>query len=267
MRFRELLARQTIYAISRASLICAFSVSFAAFGQSDIDVAETAIERITNNQFHHQDAELIDGSHWQLNARELERVEMLQEGFRQYVSDRQISPLEVLGIHARNESERNRYARHWAKLMIEDAERVLAFQRAYDEAIRDLLDDRPLVDLTRLPAREPLSPSLVPTDRLAVFVELDCSVCEDVLQRVLRFGRQTAGVDIYVMESDELDKSVLHAWANRQAIPPSAVQAKHITLNFDDGLLKRINPRAIEVPVVLRRRDNQFAPMDPWAMP
>ncbi|MCY4129550.1 MAG: TIGR03759 family integrating conjugative element protein [Gammaproteobacteria bacterium] len=237
------------------------------FGQDELDVVQTSIERRTNEALDHTDTNFLDGSHWDLDTRELERAEMLRDGFRRYVSDRQISPLEILGIHARTDSERNRYARHWAELMIEDAERVLAFQRAYDAAVRDLLGEERLVNLTQLPPRVSSTPALLGTDRLAVFVRLDCEPCTEVLARVFQIGRQVDGVDVYVLGLADGDKTTLHAWANRQGIPPLAVHSKRITLNFDDGLLARLHPRADEVPVVMRRRGDKFDPLDPWELP
>lgn len=236
-------------------------------GQEEVDVVETSIELRSTGKLDRREIEFNDGSHWDLDATEMARAESLREGFRQYISDRQISPLEILGIHARSDVERNRYARRWAELMIADAERVLAFQRAYDAAVRDLLGEEPLVDLTELPPRASPEPRLSPTDRLAVFVRLDCAVCEEVLARVFRVGRQLEGVDVYVMDLTDGDKGVLHVWANRQGIPPMAVHAKRITLNIDDGLLARVHPRADDVPVVMRRRGDQFTPLDPWELP
>lgn len=247
--------------------MCGFLGSGPTFGQDAMDVVETTIERRTDTALEHRDVEFLDGSHWELEVTELERAKALRESFRQYISDRQISPLEVLGIHARSDAERNRYARRWAMLMIEDAERVLAFQRAYDAAVRDLVGEQPLVDLTQLPVRSSSTPAFLPTDRLAVFVNLDCAVCGEVLARVFRVGRQIDGVDVYVLDLVDGDKAALHAWASRQGIPPMAVHARRITLNFDNGLLERVHPRADEVPVVLRRRGDRFAPVDPWELP
>ena len=249
-----------------AALICSVLDAEVYYGQGDVEVERTSIEKTASNRLDRHDIDLLDGSNWDLDRRELARAEALQEGFRRYISDRQITPLEVLGIHARTDAERNRYARRWAKLMIEDAERVLAFQRAYDAAVRELVGETPLVDLTQLPVRSSPLQSFLPTDRLAVFVRVDCAVCSEVLARVFKKGREVDGVDIYVLGLTHDDMAMLHAWANRQGIPPLAVHSKRITLNFDDGLLAQIHPRADEVPVVMRRRSNQFDSVDPWEL-
>ena len=244
---------------------CVLWVEFAV-GEEKLNVLQTEIEHRAKDKLTRLDTELIDDSLWQLDRSELERAETLKESFRQYISDRQISPLEVLGIHARTDAERNRYARRWAKLMIEDAERVLAFQRAYDFAVRDLLDDQPLIELANLPVRAAPIPKLLPSDRLVVFVKLDCAACDDVLQHVFRAGRNVSGVDVYVGGLPEGDALALNRWARRQGIPPSVVQSKRITLNFDDGLLAHVHPRAKDVPVVMRRRGDRLDPLDPWEL-
>ena len=65
---------------------------------------------------------------------EWQRYRQLMQGIRGSISPETISPIEVLGIHARDEAERQRYADAWASAMHEDVDRILAFQRAYDEA-------------------------------------------------------------------------------------------------------------------------------------
>ena len=211
-------------------------------------------------------SEWQDGKHWQLEPSEFERADMLQREFRQYISDRGISPLEVLGIHARTRSERERYARRWAELMIADAERVLAFQRAYDAAVQELLNDTSLVDLTKLPPRMSTLPDLVATDRLAVFVGLHCEVCDQVVARALRSLQEIAGIDFYFMDLEKGEEPALHRWAGSHRIPPEVVRSGRITLNFEDGLMARVHPRAEKVPVVMRRRNDRFEAINPWEL-
>jgi hypothetical protein len=70
---------------------------------------------------------------WGLSEAEWQRYLALMQGIRGAISPKTLSPIEVLGIHAETEAERRNYARRFARLMREeDAERLLAFQRAYD---------------------------------------------------------------------------------------------------------------------------------------
>ena len=98
---------------------------------------------------------------WGLSESEYARYEELMEGVRGSISPDTISPLEVLGIHAQNEAERKKYARLWADMMEQDTERVLAFQRAYDEAWRDK-GNKPLIDIEQIRSQLPSVPETTP---------------------------------------------------------------------------------------------------------
>lgn len=235
---------------------------------ADESLSIDRLQFVANNPLEVSNAstEFANGSHWQLDASELQRAQRLNREFRQYVSDRRISPLEVLGIHARHEEERRRYARLWAKLMVEDAERTLAFQLAYDQAIAEIVRDRPLINVSKLPPRASPINEILASDRLALFTKSDCLVCDEVLRLVLSAAEQVAGVDIYVMGLPNSNPVALHRWASHRHISPSSVRAKLITLNFDNGLLSQLNPRITEAPVVMRRRDDRFELIDPWKL-
>jgi integrating conjugative element protein (TIGR03759 family) len=80
-------------------------------------------------------SELARARIWELSEVEWLRYQQLVKGIRGSVSPSAISPIEVLGIHARDEAERQRYAQIWARAMHEDVERILAFQHAYEKAV------------------------------------------------------------------------------------------------------------------------------------
>ena len=91
------------------------------------------------------------------------------QGIRGSISPSTISPIEVLGIHARDEAERQRYAEAWARIMYEDAGRILAFQQAYDAAVKRLYPNQPLIDVSRLPGKSAETTEFQSTDRLLFF--------------------------------------------------------------------------------------------------
>ena len=51
---------------------------------------------------------------WDLSETEWQRYQQLMQGIRSSISPSTISPIEVLGIHARDEAELQRYAEEWA---------------------------------------------------------------------------------------------------------------------------------------------------------
>lgn len=256
------------YSFSRLGLLCvtAFWLVATVGANEPTLTGKTRLAKLDLLRHSSTSLEFTEGDYWELDDTERQRAQRLHQEFRQYVSVRQISPLEVLGIHARSEAERKRYARRWAQLMIEDADRTLAFQRAYDEAIRELLQHKPVIDISKLPPRVSRLKPLVATDRLILFTKPSCEVCDEVLGKVLSVSHQVKGVDIYLLELNSSQEADLHRWAKDRRISPVAVRSKHITLNFDDGLLARLHPRVQTVPVLMRRRADQFETIDPWSL-
>ena len=181
---------------------------------------------------------------------------MLQ-GIRGSVSPATLSPLEVLGIHARDAAERTRYAEQWAIAMRDDAERILAFQHAYDEANRRLFPDAALIDPARLPTRSSMERDLQPSDRVLAFVRPACAACEALLARVLGARDRVASIDIFVADIARGDEGALRAWANAQHIEPAWVHGRQVTVNFAVG----DNRPAADIPDLMRRRGAALTPL------
>lgn len=196
--------------------------------------------------------------HWALSPGEWRRYRALMEGIRGQISPSTLSPIEVLGIHARDAAERRRYAEQWAILMREDAERILAFQGAYDAAVKRLFPDERLIDVARLP-RVSKEPPLLPSDRVMLFVRPDCSACDVVLERLLRRLDRVAGIDIYLSAVE--DEETVRDWAAERDIEPQWVHDRRVTLNLDAGTLAELvnGPRVL--PVLLRRRGDSVTPL------
>lgn len=87
---------------------------------------------------------------WDLSADELERAKMLLKGPRANFSVPNLSPVEALGIHARSDAERRKYAEKFAKAQHDDTERVLAWAVAYQAAMQRLYPNDKVIDFTGL---------------------------------------------------------------------------------------------------------------------
>lgn len=94
-----------------------------------------------------QSRDLMQARMWGLDLDEIKRAEQLMAGPRGAFSVANISPIEVLGIHARTEAERQKYAELMARATYEDVQRVLAFQAAYDAAMRRLYPNSQVVNV------------------------------------------------------------------------------------------------------------------------
>lgn len=206
----------------------------------------------------------FDRQQWQLSEPEWQRYTALMQGIRGSVSPKSLSPLEVLGIHAETVQERKAYAKRWAKLMHEDVERTLAFQRAYLEAAKELYGQAPLFDakLMSMGSSSNEVPAIAEGDRLLVFVKLqDCLTCHTVVQHVLtRSAGKHVQVDIYFTDTKEQqDEPRMVAWAKQHKLDPQRLAQKTVTLNHDKGAYYQVSQKIVaDVPVVYVLHGNQL---------
>lgn len=198
---------------------------------------------------------------WDLSPVEWQRYESLMTGIRGSISPASISPIEVLGIHARDENERRKYAERWAQLMREDVDRILAFQRAYDEAGRRLYPNEQIVANVAGRAAIPAAVGLTPRDRLLLFTAPDCALCDAVLREALGKIDRIAGIDIYLSQIAATDTAGVRTWAARHGIAPAWVRTGRVTLNFEGRTLAMLGRASATLPVLLRRRGETIAPV------
>ncbi|MEX2123867.1 MAG: TIGR03759 family integrating conjugative element protein [Woeseia sp.] len=198
---------------------------------------------------------------WGLSDIEWRRYQDLLLGIRGSVSPANLSPVEVLGIHARDDAERRHYAELWARAMFEDAERILAFQHAYDVAARHFHPGLKLIDTTELPAARIKKSELRGDDRVLFFTGLDCPVCDAVMAKLLGRLDHIAGIDIYVTDSTDSDDVGIRRWAEAHAIKVAWVRDGRVTLNHDTGVLSRIADGATRPPALFVRRQDQVSPL------
>jgi integrating conjugative element protein (TIGR03759 family) len=198
---------------------------------------------------------------WGLTPSEWRRYRELMQGIRGSISPANLSPIEVLGIHARDEAERRRYAQVWVQAMHPAVARVLAFQRAYDEASKRLYPGELLIDPARVPRAKPRSTDLSKDDRVLLFIRPDCPGCDALLGRLLQRLDQIAGIDLYLVGLKPGDEQAVRHWAAGHGIRPAWVSARRVTLNFDAGTLGKLTPDPPELPVLMRRRGETITPL------
>lgn len=241
-----------------------------------VGAAQTPDSRHSTRQTTEQAATLQLDHHasraapWGLDHIEWQRYQSLLQGIRGSVSPATLSPIEVLGIHARSVEERQRYAEQWAVMMRDDAERILAFQRAYDEAQRRLFPDQRLID-TRALASSVSKPvqaeelAWQSTDRVLFFTDTQCPTCDAVLERLVSQLEHFAGIDLYLIDVAAGEESRIREWAASKQIDPALVSEHKITLNIDAGALDRISAhtgqQGSKLPVLVRRRGDQLMPL------
>ena len=139
-------------------LLCtrAMAVESAATRTGGVSVASRSSQPVTTSTSSAQattadQADLFAAQVWGLSMEEIQRAKQLLKGPRASFSIPNLSPIEALGIHARSDAERRKYAEMFARAQHADTERVLAWAMAYQEAIQRLYPNEKVVDFNGLP--------------------------------------------------------------------------------------------------------------------
>jgi integrating conjugative element protein (TIGR03759 family) len=229
--------------------------------------------------------ERATAQYWGLNIEEYRRYQLLMKGVRGSLSDPKITPIEVLGIHARDDAERRKYAETFARLMADDTSKVLRFQDEYQLAFHRLFGNMAVIDLgphqkkpvgvqaaisaapsipsasskgsaTATPAALKTAMSkpttITPGDRVLIFTSPSCGQCETTIRRSIGLAQTGVTIDLYIVGAASTDE--VQKYARRIAVDPALVQAGRITLNLDNGTLARVLPKHEELPQIVRKR-------------
>lgn len=237
------------------------AVPVVAVDTSDSQSTRSSVDQTDRQRSELAATERAKAKVWGLSAIEWRRYRQLMEGVRGSVSPASISPIKVLGIHARDDAERHRYAEQWARLMQEDVGRILAFQHAYDQVARRLFLGQPLIDRALLPNRSDEESVLGTGDRILLFTRPDCAGCDALLERLLGRLDRVAGIDIYLSDIPSDEVQVVRDWAATRSIQPEWVRTRRVTLNFTAGALERLAPGTSDLPVLMRRRGESVTPL------
>lgn len=234
---------------------CLAFLSIDLHAQTLISTEKSETEKMDTRSVPLSTTDLDEAQLWGLTPHEWERYNVLMRGIRGRLSAESISPIEVLGIHAESDAERDRFARTWAQLMLEDAERVLRFQRAYDDAISQLTKGQSVIDPIRLQSLNKNSElKLDSDDRILFFATLDCPVCWVLYQRISKLQNQVKSIDIYFVDVDESNQREIGNWAKQAKISPASVRSGNVSLNLDNGTLNELAPHIQSVPYLLLER-------------
>ncbi|VFR23808.1 probable exported protein STY4558 [plant metagenome] len=185
---------------------------------------------------------------WGLRSEEWARYRALMDGPLGTYSPN-LDPLSALGIEARSDEERRRYAELQVRAEARRVEKLLAYQQAYDDAWQRLHPDMQRVSL---PDATP-GGTVAGSGRTAVFVRDGCVACAQAVQRL-----QTAGTefDLYFVGSRQND-ALIRDWAQRAQIDPARVRSGTITLNHDGGRWLSLGLPG-KLPAVVRQVNGQW---------
>lgn len=182
---------------------------------------------------------------WGLSQDDYQRYKSLMSGPRGIQSPG-LDPLSTLGIEARSEAERRKYAEKWVREEFARTQKELDFQREVTAAWKRLYPETLAVNMGNAAG--------ITHDtggRLALFVKsANCVQCDARLAAVLADNRP---VDIYLVDSQG-DDGKLRGWAKDHHIPLDKVRSRQITLNHDGGRWMRFGNGMM--PVVLQQGED-----------
>lgn len=191
---------------------------------------------------------------WGLKAEEWARYRQLMQGPLGVYSPN-LDPLTALGIEAQSADERRRYAELQVQAEGRRVEKLLAYQRAYDDAWERLYPT-----LSPLNSSTPTAPVSVVTkalaqepQRLAVFIKDNCAACDQQVKQLQASGR---AFDLYMVGSRN-DDTRIREWAARVGIDPAKVRSRTITLNHDAGRWQTIGVQG-ELPALVREVNGRW---------
>lgn len=217
---------------------------------------------VTQTQHRAIDEARLRRQQWDLSDPEWSRYQELMHGIRGSISPDNISPIEVLGTHARSDQERQKYAEIWARMRHEDAERILAFQASFQEAVQKLYPNEPVIDYERFKHSRPTQTHLDPGDRLLVFIKLkQCPDCQSLIQRLSHHPQlKTHQIDLYFVDTEpKKDDAGIRQWAQTQGLDAQRLKNRSITLNHDHGnYFKLTQQLAGPLPKVFKLNGNSL---------
>jgi integrating conjugative element protein (TIGR03759 family) len=217
-------------------------------GSAHAEPADT--QRLNSKRLDLQQSASEAAEAWGLTEQEWSRFEEIQRGPRGYWSPN-LDPLTTLGVEARDDNERQRYAELQVRLEAQRAERELAYQRAYDDAWQRVYQGLLPIQGATTPQHSPVA------SRLQLFVKPDCPPC---LQRIRELQARNADFDLYLVDS-QLDDGLLRDWARQVGIQPARVQRQQITLNHDRGQWQRLG-NDTQLPASFQQQEGQWQRID-----
>lgn len=171
------------------------------------------------------------------------------------------TPIQVLGINARDNAEREKYASIQAAQEFQFLGKTLAYNASYNQAAQSLKDQLHLPIIKQFDVK-PFSPySYQPVilqshDQLILFTKMDTEV-RPIVSEIQSAIQKNASIHFNVyFVGDAVTKQAVQSWARSQNILPDLVVNGSITLNFDDGRYEKIQSDK-SIPVLMLVRDGQ----------
>lgn len=246
--------------LKRRHLTCVFFTSIFVLNAGASPSNGTAVRSTQEQTAVIKNTVIGSAQDWGISETQWQTYERLMQGpaGKWYP---QLSPLEVLGMYADNDEDKERFAQLSAKEEHEKIARELAFNNAFHNAMVKLYSNEPVIkdfDMSffnpikgKVPAMNNSTVSLTSGDHLVIFVDTTPGFDFLAIPTLLSLINTHPEVylDIYCVGT--VSDADIQLWAKNNNISVDLVQKKIITLNHDNGKLKSIFGSGLLPQVVL----------------
>lgn len=246
-------AELNIPGISTQSLnaVAAQDQTLARAGLTVNDDDITTEQDINKIQLNEQ--QLHEAKVWELTLEEEKRyISLMQNRSKIYYKGLRQTPLDILGLNARNESERTHFAELAAAQEAQKVSKNIAWNNAFYKAYNKLFANVPVIDNFD---PSPYSPyahqpvQLSQGDTLHLFIKSDDAVKAILMVLVEAIENTPATrLNLMLIDSDELS---IQLWANKHQIPQYLVNSSRITINHGDQNYQALKINKKNTPLLL----------------
>lgn len=219
---------------------------------------------------------------WGLTPAEWAQYQLLMQG-PSGLWYRQMSPVAVLGLNARDADDEKHFADVYAKQEHQKVEHELSFNKAAFDAMRRLYPDEPMIKPLDVTVFNPTKPgqkgnkaaknaapfisgtTLQSGDRVVLFADTQQGLDVAVLPKLLGLMTHNDQVKLDIYCLGDVKDDAIQSWAKLNQIPTAWVASGRITLNRDKGQLQKISGNINAVaPYIVLVRGSQSRPVSVW---
>jgi len=221
---------------------------------TDQDINKIAL---TEQQLH-------EAKVWNLTFEEERRyVFLMQNRSGIYYKGLRQTPLDILGINARDEAERNHFAELAAAQEAQKVTKNIAWNNAFHKAYNELFANIPVVgDFDPSPyspyAHEPVH--LNPGETLYLFIKPEQTV-QTVLLTLFDAIENTPNTQLHLMLLD-CDETEIQLWANKNQIPEYLISNGRLSLNHGEQNFQALKVTNKTTPLLLLSKDGESSVVD-----
>jgi integrating conjugative element protein (TIGR03759 family) len=239
---------------------------------SDKTLAQTGISQNIDDISSDQDihdvqlstVQIHETKVWGLTADEEKRyVLLMQNKSAIYYDGLRQTPIDILGINARTQQERDHFAELSALFEAQKVSKNIAWNNAFYVAYNKLFKDVPVVgktDLSRYSPRQYRPISLEPNDNLYFFIKPTDAV-KIILLSLSEALKSTASTHLHIMLLNTNDIGI-QTWASRHQIPKEMVTSGQVSLNHGELNFNALQGVNKKIPLLLLARNNTSTVVD-----